>query len=115
MQRFRPFCRDLQLIASRRNFSYSNKVAAISSDNDQRQHPITHFVFGANTDIGKTVLTAALIRASVDKSTDASTVVENNTTHYIKPLQCGGSDEAFVRKHAPKLLAKHPRLLVRQR
>ncbi len=57
----------------------------------------THFVFGANTDIGKTVLTAALVRASESETTAS--------THYIKPLQCGGSDEAFVRNHAPNHLS----------
>ena len=105
--RFRPFCKDLQLIASRRTFSSSNKVST-GNTNDiagQRAYPITHFVFGANTDIGKTVLTAALIRASVDKSSDGSTTTANSKTHYIKPLQCGGSDEGFVRKHSPNHLS----------
>ena len=105
--RFRPFCKDLQLIASRRTFSSSNKVST-GKTNDiagQRGHPITHFIFGANTDIGKTVLSAALIRASVDKDSAGSTTTTNNKTHYIKPLQCGGSDEGFVRKHAPSHLS----------
>lgn len=46
-----------------------------------------HLIFGANTDVGKTVLTAGLVRCSAP-------------CHYIKPLQCGGSDEAFVNKYA---------------
>jgi dethiobiotin synthetase/adenosylmethionine--8-amino-7-oxononanoate aminotransferase len=51
----------------------------------------THFIFGANTDVGKTVLSAGLVRAS------------QGTTHYIKPLQCGGSDQHFIEKHAPNV------------
>ena len=81
---------NLQLIA-RRYFSSSNAVAATPTTSK------SHFVFGANTDIGKTVLTAALVRASKSETTAS--------THYIKPLQCGGSDEAFVRKHAPNHLS----------
>lgn len=49
----------------------------------------TSVIFGANTDVGKTVVTAGLIRAS------------GHDANYIKPLQCGGSDEGFIRKHAP--------------
>ncbi|CAJ1920833.1 unnamed protein product [Cylindrotheca closterium] len=48
----------------------------------------TNIIFGANTDVGKTVITAGLIRAS------------GNTSHYVKPLQCGGSDQRFVEKYA---------------
>ena len=50
-----------------------------------------HLIFGANTDVGKTVITAGLVRASRGF----------NGAHYIKPLQCGGSDQNFVKKHAP--------------
>ncbi|KAG7354760.1 AAA domain containing protein [Nitzschia inconspicua] len=57
----------------------------------------THLIFGANTDVGKTVLTAGLLQA-------AATPPESNndsfSTHYIKPLQCGGSDEGFVLRNA---------------
>lgn len=48
----------------------------------------TNIIFGANTDVGKTVITTGLIRAS------------GNSAHYVKPLQCGGSDQRFVEKHA---------------
>lgn len=58
----------------------------------------THLVFGANTDVGKTVVTAGLLRAhllkaasgagSADKTAPAAS---SPTTHYIKPLQCGGA------------------------
>jgi dethiobiotin synthetase/adenosylmethionine--8-amino-7-oxononanoate aminotransferase len=55
-----------------------------------------HLIFGANTDVGKTVITAGLIRAcrglSVGNSADSG-------AHYVKPLQCGGSDQGFVRRH----------------
>lgn len=50
----------------------------------------SHLVFGANTDVGKTLVTAGLVRASLDRK---------DVVHYIKPLQCGGSDQAFVEKH----------------
>ena len=66
------------------------------------RHPITHLVFGANTDVGKTVLTTALIRASDPKRTDGSST---GTVHYIKPLQSGGSDESFVQKHSSNYLS----------
>jgi dethiobiotin synthetase/adenosylmethionine--8-amino-7-oxononanoate aminotransferase len=99
--------------AARRSFSSSKKVAA-SIATDNHLDPKTHFVFGANTDIGKTVLTAALIRAAGTQRTDKmgtttttsnsnSNSNSNNTAvHYIKPLQTAGSDcdESFVRKHA---------------
>jgi dethiobiotin synthetase/adenosylmethionine--8-amino-7-oxononanoate aminotransferase len=51
-------------------------------------------IFGANTDVGKTVVSAGLARASDDL---------NRTTSYIKPLQSGGSDEEFIRFHNPNL------------
>jgi len=41
-----------------------------------------HLVFGANTDVGKTVVTAGLVRAGA----------AHNTTKYVKPLQTGGED-----------------------
>lgn len=50
----------------------------------------THLVFGANTDVGKTVVTAGLLRARLLKVASGA---------YIKPLQCGGSDEGWVRRH----------------
>jgi dethiobiotin synthetase/adenosylmethionine--8-amino-7-oxononanoate aminotransferase len=50
----------------------------------------SHLVFGANTDVGKTLVSAGLVRASLDRK---------DAVHYIKPLQCGGCDQAFVEKH----------------
>jgi dethiobiotin synthetase/adenosylmethionine--8-amino-7-oxononanoate aminotransferase len=107
---------NILLLPTRRLFSSSTKATAIASNNpDPTRHaknhvnPITtHFVFGANTDIGKTVLTAALIRAAGAERADNTSGAIFNTnaaTHYIKPLQCGGSDESFVRKHAPNHLS----------
>jgi dethiobiotin synthetase/adenosylmethionine--8-amino-7-oxononanoate aminotransferase len=60
-----------------------------SSSSHRIPSPI-HFIFGANTDVGKTVISAGLVRASS----------RNNVTHYIKPLQCGGSDQRFIDRHA---------------
>ena len=89
------------IIRARRRRSYRH--ASFASTNIALDRPTTsvtnlisptHFIFGSNTDVGKTVLTAALIRASYERS---------NKSHYIKPLQCGGSDEAFVRKYAPSV------------
>jgi bifunctional dethiobiotin synthetase / adenosylmethionine---8-amino-7-oxononanoate aminotransferase len=51
----------------------------------------THLIFGANTDVGKTVLSAGLVKASLQAN--------ESPVHYIKPLQCGGCDEAFVANH----------------
>ena len=64
-----------------------------------------HLVFGANTDVGKTVVTAGLLRARLLKASAAAgaadaAAVASPATHYIKPLQCGGSDEGWVRRHA---------------
>lgn len=56
-----------------------------------RPNTQTHIIFGANTDVGKTVITAGLIRAS------------GTETNYVKPLQCGGSDQSdqkFIERHA---------------
>lgn len=61
----------------------SNRIRVAT---DQR----TNLIFGANTDVGKTVISAGLVRASLARK---------DAVHYIKPLQCGGSDQAFVEKH----------------
>lgn len=49
-------------------------------------------MFGANTDVGKTLISAGLVRACLQQN-------PTPVVHYIKPLQCGGSDQAFVEKH----------------
>ena len=51
----------------------------------------TQFIFGANTDVGKTVIAAGLVQASLKKG---------RPVHYIKPLQCGGSDDVFIHTYA---------------
>ncbi|CAM9921064.1 unnamed protein product, partial [Ectocarpus sp. 12 AP-2014] len=56
----------------------------------ERDHVIQ--VFGANTDVGKTVITAGLLRAAASQGLRAS---------YIKPVQAGcPSDAVFVSRHA---------------
>jgi dethiobiotin synthetase/adenosylmethionine--8-amino-7-oxononanoate aminotransferase len=61
-----------------------------------------HLIFGANTDVGKTVLTAGLLRAASKPSHSTLHYTSALTnTNYIKPLQCGGSDEGWVRHNAP--------------
>ncbi|KAG6889742.1 hypothetical protein C0995_015040 [Termitomyces sp. Mi166 len=58
------------------------------------RHLRVHHIFGANTDVGKTVLTTALVRAS------ARTV----PVYYLKPVSTGHQDHAdtaHVRRHAP--------------
>jgi bifunctional dethiobiotin synthetase / adenosylmethionine---8-amino-7-oxononanoate aminotransferase len=49
-----------------------------------------NLIFGANTGVGKTIVSAGLVRANV---------LNHCQTEYIKPLQCGGSDQAFVDRH----------------
>jgi dethiobiotin synthetase/adenosylmethionine--8-amino-7-oxononanoate aminotransferase len=44
-----------------------------------------HQIFGANTDVGKTVLTTALVRASASSK---------NPVFYLKPVSTGPLDEA---------------------
>lgn len=51
----------------------------------------SNLIFGANTDVGKTLVSAGLVRAALAQRCDV---------HYIKPLQCGGSDADFIQKHA---------------
>eukprot|EP00571_Detonula_confervacea_P007936 CAMPEP_0172313696 /NCGR_PEP_ID=MMETSP1058-20130122/20784_1 /TAXON_ID=83371 /ORGANISM="Detonula confervacea, Strain CCMP 353" /LENGTH=327 /DNA_ID=CAMNT_0013027397 /DNA_START=11 /DNA_END=991 /DNA_ORIENTATION=+ len=51
-----------------------------------------HLLFGANTDVGKSIVSTGLVRAAASSQHYAS-------VNYIKPLQCGGSDESFVLRH----------------
>ena len=52
----------------------------------------THLVFGANTDVGKTLVVGGLLRESV--------VHSGLSARYIKPIQCGKPyDEDFVKKY----------------
>jgi dethiobiotin synthetase len=61
---------------------------------------MTHFIFGANTDVGKTVISAGLVQASLRALSDHH---RHHTVNYIKPLQCGGSDASFVQNHCHNL------------
>lgn len=49
------------------------------------KHFRVHQVFGANTDVGKTILTCALVRASALKA---------NNVFYLKPVSTGPLDTA---------------------
>lgn len=44
-----------------------------------------HQIFGANTDVGKTVLTSALVRASA---------VSGHSVYYLKPVSTGPMSDA---------------------
>lgn len=82
-----------------------SSAATLTAKNFPRNPPArSHLIFGANTDVGKTVISAGLVRASLADRGENSTSV-----HYIKPLQCGGSDQAFVESHQ-SLAANNGRL-----
>ena len=49
------------------------------------KHLRVHQIFGANTDVGKTVLTTALVRASAAKG---------KTVAYLKPVSTGPIQDA---------------------
>ena len=72
---------------SSRNFSQTSSTSLLLSRTSK-----THIIFGANTDVGKTVISTALVQANV---------LKNNAVNYVKPLQCGGSDECFLKKYVP--------------
>jgi len=63
-----------------------------------------HLLFGANTDVGKSVISAGLVRAAASSLSVATsaTLGLSPSVNYIKPLQCGGSDEAFILDQHPK-------------
>jgi bifunctional dethiobiotin synthetase / adenosylmethionine---8-amino-7-oxononanoate aminotransferase len=65
----------------------------------------TFLIFGANTDVGKTVVSAGLVRSSVmgqrqppaQQQPHYTAPSSRRIVHYIKPLQCGRPyDETFV-------------------
>jgi len=66
--------------SARRSFSTHYRVAPKKR---------TNLIFGANTDVGKSVVSGGLVQASLQRT----------TVHYIKPLQCGGSDQAFMERN----------------
>ena len=49
------------------------------------KHLRIHQIFGANTDVGKTVLTSALVRASA---------ANGHIVHYLKPVSTGPLSDA---------------------
>jgi len=84
-----------------RRFASSATAAAVALPVFER-HSLsrTHLIFGANTDVGKTLTCAGLVRASLAQTTEVSDTT-NTLVHYMKPLQCGGSDEKFIERHCP--------------
>ena len=58
-------------------------------------HHRVHLLFGANTDVGKSIVSTGLVRAAATTAAADAT----SSVNYIKPLQCGGSDESFVSSH----------------
>lgn len=91
------------------SFSDTSTTNATSNTNNDRNSPYenpqfliskafpTHIIFGANTDVGKTVVSTSLVQNSAALLGDGAG--GGGGVHYIKPLQCGGSDEDFVRRH----------------
>ncbi|KAG2153945.1 pyridoxal phosphate-dependent transferase [Suillus clintonianus] len=58
------------------------------------KHLRIHQVFGANTDVGKTIITTALVRASA---------LNNNRVFYLKPVSTGApqdADDGHIKRHA---------------
>ncbi|CAA7266903.1 unnamed protein product [Cyclocybe aegerita] len=72
------------------------------------RHLRVHQVFGANTDVGKTILTTALVRASAKRGKDV---------FYLKPVSTGAledADDHHVKRYTNDLLGKvHPECLFR--
>ena len=59
-----------------------------------------HLLFGANTDVGKSIVSTGLVRAAaLDAVSSSNDSQHRPLVNYIKPLQCGGSDESFVLRH----------------
>ncbi|KIM84796.1 hypothetical protein PILCRDRAFT_817597 [Piloderma croceum F 1598] len=65
------------------------------------KHLRVHQIFGANTDVGKTVLTSALVRASASR---------NNKVFYLKPVSTGPPQDADDR-HITRYAGSHKHLL----
>ena len=72
----------------------------------------THLIFGANTDVGKTIITTGFIRASLLRHINNHHHHPHpHIVHYIKPLQCGslktGGDQGFVERYVTNILQKN--------
>ncbi|KAL0574386.1 hypothetical protein V5O48_007561 [Marasmius crinis-equi] len=65
------------------------------------KHLRVHQIFGANTDVGKTLLTAALAKASAAKK---------KSVYYLKPVSTGpleDADDKYVERHTKGLPGAH--------
>ncbi|KAL7447333.1 hypothetical protein ACHAXM_010861 [Skeletonema potamos] len=71
---------------------FSDLSRGSSSSVHLHPHHRVHLLFGANTDVGKSVISSGLVRAAASANYGRC----QSHVNYIKPLQCGGSDESFV-------------------
>lgn len=86
------------------NRAFSVPASANSNNNSNHIHPRhrVHLLFGANTDVGKSIVSTGLLRAAASAAkTNENAPLPSHASllNYIKPLQCGGSDESFVLRH----------------
>mmetsp|Transcript_9877 Transcript_9877/g.12502 ORF Transcript_9877/g.12502 Transcript_9877/m.12502 type:complete len:926 (+) Transcript_9877:152-2929(+) len=79
------FKKEIKLLSSRFLSTTTIQSPLLVSKN----HP-THLIFGANTDVGKTVVSTSLVKSNIHN---------NKIVNYVKPLQSGGGDESFIDKH----------------
>ena len=93
-------------------FSSSNAAAPQSPVHLLQPNHRTHLMFGANTDVGKTIITAGLIRASLLRHGGNVPLPPHQhdvTVNYIKPLQCGsldtGGDQGFVERYVANAIS----------
>lgn len=92
----RPLTSTAAAAASSPNEKDGGSSSSSSSKNNDNHR--THLLFGANTDVGKSIVSTGLVRAAV-ADVRASSSSSPLSVNYIKPLQCGGSDESFVLRH----------------
>lgn len=89
-----PILHNMQLSVSASRIVCRSRSIRYHSTQKQSSYPTpqhrVHLLFGANTDVGKSIISTGLVRAAANASSISSSV------NYIKPLQCGGSDESFV-------------------
>lgn len=64
----------------------------------RKRERIVAQVYGANTDVGKTIISAGLVRAALSSKDFSPGAVS-----YIKPLQTGGADAAFIQRHVKEV------------
>ena len=84
-------------LSTRATFSTSSTLS--DAPPLQSNHRI-NLIFGANTDVGKTIVSAGLARAAV---ADA----HSQKCFYLKPLQSGGADNDFVTRHVASMLERN--------